>query len=58
MLAGPGDVSAERDARTLIQHTVDVFGGPDILVNNGSAALNDATITNLDLADWNDTIQR
>jgi NAD(P)-dependent dehydrogenase (short-subunit alcohol dehydrogenase family) len=55
-MAVKADVSNPDDAQRLIQGAVKGFGRIDILFNNAGIAVDDDTVAEIDIADWNRTI--
>ncbi|MBB2206127.1 SDR family oxidoreductase [Gluconacetobacter takamatsuzukensis] len=53
----PGDVADRRHCLTLIQRTVDAFGGIDILVNNAAHQKSIEKLDDIDEAEWDTTFR-
>ncbi|WP_337960838.1 SDR family NAD(P)-dependent oxidoreductase [Caloramator sp. mosi_1] len=49
------DVSKEEDVKNLVNETINIYGGVDVLVNNAAISIN-KPITELSLEEWNRVI--
>lgn len=53
----PGDVADRRHCLTLVQRTVDAFGGIDILINNAAHQKSIEKLDDIDEAEWDTTFR-
>lgn len=53
----PGDIKSEDHCKTIVQRTVDEFGGIDILVNNAAFQRTYADISDITAEEWDETFR-
>ncbi|MCB5203808.1 SDR family oxidoreductase [Neorhizobium sp. T786] len=53
----PGDIKSEDHCKTIVQRTVDEFGGIDILVNNAAFQRTYADISDITADEWDETFR-